>query len=387
MEGLIRRVSILLLILSVCSADLLDSKYEIVNGVPYNKDAPRDENYPYCPRDDFIELEPGNSLTEVRINCTCSHPDDDFLPSFVCVGLPNITYLEAYFKRLFPTYLASRISVSSSNLFRIPADVFSDKEPKVITMYNNILDEIHPEAFRYTRPTLQVLEIDYEPELEYFPFTSLNEFPELIELRLNNNELRNITELADTRLSRLQILNLDNNKIETEFPKLRYLPELRVVSARNSLLSSISTELPFEELQRLEVINFNGNNIESIYAGSFVFDQQTEIRTIDLGNCNINSVEEGAFVGLLDSTELRLDNNELTTFSEDAFRETVETMMSGSGKIYLEGNLITCCCDVNWIVSNIPLQAPLVGATCAGNVLLTQLPPDYLNPLCPPASL
>ena len=44
------------------------------------------------------------------------------------------------------------------------------------------------------------------------------------------------------------------------------------------------------------------------------------------------------FLGLLASTELRLENNKLTTLPEDSFRETIETMVGGTGKIFLEGN-------------------------------------------------
>ncbi|KAK2712039.1 hypothetical protein QYM36_010915 [Artemia franciscana] len=372
---------IILLVFAGCEA--YEAKYELVNGIPYNKDAPAHDEYPYCPPDKIIDIDG----TEITIPCFCSQGEDGFLPIFYCNDIPNTDYITAYFDRPFPTYLAARITVSNSDTLEIPANVFADKQPIRITWTNNFIKSVDPNAFALTKPELEILEIQYEPELNDFPFTSLNGFPRLRELWLNNNNLSIISDLAEMSVPSLQIINLDFNNMAVEFPKLRFLPELRIISAEASELIGVSNDLPFEELQKLEEINFRGNkNIGSIQTGSFVFDQQTSINNIDLSNCGLVSVEPGAFAGLLSNTNVSLKDNLLTSLPEEAFRVMLETMIGGSGKLDLSGNDIVCCCDVNWLISNAGLEAALIGGKCAGGALINQLPLDYLAPLCPQMS-
>ncbi|KAK2712062.1 hypothetical protein QYM36_010927, partial [Artemia franciscana] len=371
----LREVFFFLSILAADGAEQLTVKYELVNGIPYNKDVPRDDNYPYCPRPLYIDNQP--------ISCSCSHNDDIYLPSFICNTVSNADEIVSYFNRTFPTYLAEKITISNSTARIIPENIFADKQPKQITWYNNRINDIDPNAFTFTRPKLEILEIKYEPELERFPFKSLNEFPFLRELRLNNNKLRNITDLGGLALSNLEILNLDYNMIETEFPKLRFFPNLVSVSVEQSLLTSISPELPFKELQLIEVINFRGNPLGSIKTGTFSFGEQRNIQSIDLSACGISSIEPGAFFSLRSDTNVILQNNALTTLPENSFRSILETMLGGTGKMDLTGNKIVCCCDINWLVADISLQTSLIGGSCAGGAAITQLPSDYLIPLCP----
>ncbi|XP_043665774.1 protein artichoke-like [Vespula pensylvanica] len=200
--------------------------------------------------------------------------------------------------------------------------------------YNN-LHEFHvyyDKSFLFNR-NIAHLNLSYN----YFINVDLRFFTNLIELRLDNNNLVAINEYCSrecvciSEMPRLKYFSISNNKINS---LSRYvfmnIPELITLDLSNNELKDISAEL-FYNLNSLENLYLNNNKLSSIYSViwlprlsvlSIAHNEIQEIHPEEIFNAHalkklyldhnaIENIHESTFSKLESLEELYLDNNNL----------------------------------------------------------------------------
>ncbi|XP_037804671.1 oplophorus-luciferin 2-monooxygenase non-catalytic subunit-like [Penaeus monodon] len=157
----------------------------------------------------------------------------------------------------------------------------------------------------------------------------------------------------------------------------------------------------FKRVPNLEVFYFEGNNLQQITPGTFA--GLPHLRNIYIPNNKLSRIQEGALAVASDffqdlvlsgndisiiepfaitgisGADLRLDGNSLTVLDEAVFRPLLEDKVS----IFLEGNPLSCECDVAWLVTRPDLMAWIADdAACFNGQLLADLDPAMYENLC-----
>ncbi|XP_037038608.1 uncharacterized protein LOC119076069 [Bradysia coprophila] len=148
-------------------------------------------------------------------------------------------------------------------------------------------------------------------------------------------------------LDNLEVLNIDGRQ-------LGHI-ETGVLDVLNGTLKEFSIEradslIPNTEisidgftgaraLPKLETVKFKYNLRTSITRGSFV--GLTNVKTLDLSNCEIESIAVGSFDSLNTLEVLKLQDNRLTTISAGLFSNI---LIGNKTQIYLKGNRLLCNC-------------------------------------------
>ncbi|KAF5279986.1 hypothetical protein FQA39_LY05367 [Lamprigera yunnana] len=131
-------------------------------------------------------------------------------------------------------------------------------------------------------------------------------------------------------LSRCRISNIEDRT----FKGLTNLVELDLTG---NLLVSIPSET-FIDCPSLMKLMLNSNPIKTIRRAAFNY--LSYLNTLEIGDCEISHVEEGAFEGLNSVEWLRLDGNKLTTL------RSVKNLPKSLRGIELQGNLWECDCRI-----------------------------------------
>ncbi|XP_045106566.1 oplophorus-luciferin 2-monooxygenase non-catalytic subunit-like [Portunus trituberculatus] len=86
---------------------------------------------------------------------------------------------------------------------------------------------------------------------------------------------------------------------------------------------------------------------------------------------NIDSVEVDTFKGVQAPSHIAMDGNDLTTLQEAVW----QPVLARGVTVGLEGNPLSCGCDIAWLVRDPTLLTGTQGARCADGRLLTDLDP------------
>ena len=98
---------------------------------------------------------------------------------------------------------------------------------------------------------------------------------------MNNNELEGANPQSLVNCTKLEVLDIGNNKINDVFPYwLRNLPELRVLVLRsNKLRGSVRVFEPMESFHKLRILDLSINNFSGYLPARF-FEKLNAMRNV-----------------------------------------------------------------------------------------------------------
>lgn len=173
---------------------------------------------------------------------------------------------------------------------------------RYLELRSNGISEIEPGAFRHL-PRLHLLDISRNSlrEIPAFVFTRLN----VTGLILSQNKIEEIDPKAFNNMPNLEYLDLSHNNIETvKNYWFEGCPELVELNLAFNKITEI-TCLAFQHLKK------QGNE----------YYYNSRYPSIILSNNKISMLQDGAFSGLEEIWEIKLDNNSLRNVNSEAFED------------------------------------------------------------------
>lgn len=179
---------------------------------------------------------------------------------------------------------------------------------------------------------LQILKMQ-DNFIEHIPENVFNSLGNLHTLILSNNRLTNVESFSFIGLPGLSVLSIDSNRISKIHPHalrnctslqdlhingnrldevpiaLREIPQLKTLDLGENLIVSIENA-SFMAMQQMYGLRLTENNIGNISKG--VFDKMTSLKILNLSRNKIHKIEAGAFDGNINLQAIRLDGNYLT---------------------------------------------------------------------------
>lgn len=285
------------------------------------------------------------------------------------------------------------IDLSSNKIVALPSQLFKDP--------SNTIQEIHLKnnSIRHLSPGLfadlgQLTTLDLSLNQLTSTFINRNTFKGLIRLvmlDLSNNQIAKLESEMFSDLYTVQILNLRNNLLENidantfssmsnlhklllSHNKIKYLDAyslnglsvLSLLSLDNNVLTGIHPEA-FRNCSSLDMLNLNGNELTKI---PLALKDMRLLKTLDLGENLISTLDEPGFRGLNKVYGLRLIGNQIENISRATFRELPELQILNLAKnhitniergtfeasptieaIRLDGNFLT---HIDGLFSNMP---------------------------------
>ncbi|XP_045466539.1 toll-like receptor 6 [Harmonia axyridis] len=234
--------------------------------------------------------------------------------------------------------------LSNNKVVALPAELFKDcaGSIKEINLQNNSLSVLAPGLFSNLE---QLLALHLSRNLLSSSWINESTFSGLIRLVLLNLSYNRISKLDPSffkDLYTLQILNLEHNLLETipadtfapmnnlhtliiSYNKITYLDAyslnglyvLSLLALDNNLLEGIHPEA-FRNCSSLQDLNLNGNKLKAV---PLALKDMRLLRTVDLGENSIVSIEEPGFRGMSNLYGLRLIGNLIQNISKRAFAD------------------------------------------------------------------
>lgn len=283
--------------------------------------------------------------------------------------------------------------LSNNKVVALPSELFRDISGSIKEIYlqNNSISVLAPGLFANLE---QLLALDLSKNQLTSAWINSETFSGLIRLVLLNLSYNRISKLDPAifrDLYTLQILNLEHNALETipadtfapmnnlhtliiSYNKITYLDAyslnglyvLSLLALDNNLLEGIHPEA-FRNCSALQDLNLNGNVLTSV---PLALKDMRLLRTVDLGENTITSLDEPGFRGMDNLYGLRLIGNKLQNISKRAFadlpalqilnlaRNRIQRIEHGAFEsssnlqaIRLDANLLT---DINGLFADIP---------------------------------
>lgn len=234
--------------------------------------------------------------------------------------------------------------LSNNKIVALPSELFKDCSASIkeINLQNNSLSVLAPGLFSNLE---QLLALHLSRNLLSSSWINANTFSGLIRLVLLNLSYNRITKLEPAffkDLYTLQILNLEHNLLEIipadtfapmnnlhtliiSFNKITYLDAyslnglyvLSLLALDNNLLEGVHPEA-FRNCSSLQDLNLNGNKLNMV---PLALKDMRLLRTVDLGENSITSIDEPGFKGMSNLYGLRLIGNSLQNVSKKAFAD------------------------------------------------------------------
>lgn len=285
------------------------------------------------------------------------------------------------------------INLSSNKIVALPSELFKDPSQTIqeIHLKNNSISVLSPGLFANL---VQLQTLDLSVNQLTSTWINRGTFKGLIRLVLLDLSTNKITKLESEMFSDLytvQILNLRNNLLENidantfssmsnlhklllSHNKIKYLDAyslnglsvLALLSLDNNVLTGVHPEA-FRNCSSLDVLNLNGNELTKI---PLALKDMRLLRTLDLGENLITTLDEPGFRGLNKVYGLRLIGNQIENISRSTFRELPELQILNLAKnqitniergtfeaspsieaIRLDGNFLT---QIDGLFSNMP---------------------------------
>lgn len=283
--------------------------------------------------------------------------------------------------------------LSNNKVVALPSELFKDISGSIKEIYlqNNSISVLAPGLFANLE---QLLALDLSKNQLTSAWINSETFSGLIRLvllNLSNNRISKLDPTIFRDLYTLQILNLEHNSLETipadtfapmnnlhtliiSFNKITYLDAyslnglyvLSLLALDNNQLQGIHPEA-FRNCSGLQDLNLNGNVLTAV---PLALKDMRLLRTVDLGENSITSLDEPSFRGMNNLYGLRLIGNKLQNISKRAFsdlpalqilnlaRNKIQRIEHGAFEsspnlqaIRLDANLLT---DINGLFANIP---------------------------------
>ncbi|GAB0100572.1 Toll-like receptor 6 [Sergentomyia squamirostris] len=236
------------------------------------------------------------------------------------------------------------LDMSSNKIVALPSDLFRDPAHSIqeVYLHNNSISVLAPGLFA-NLDQLQALDLGSNQLTS--TWINRNTFAGLIRLvllNLSNNRITKLEPEIFSDLYTLQILNLRYNQLETiaadtfspmnnlhtlllSHNKIKYLDAyslnglyvLSLLSLDNNILAGVHPEA-FRNCSALQDLNLSANELVTV--PSALKDMRL-LKTVDLGENGIGTIEEGAFRGMNNLYGLRLIDNRLENITRSAFKD------------------------------------------------------------------
>ncbi|PIC46380.1 hypothetical protein B9Z55_006090 [Caenorhabditis nigoni] len=279
---------------------------------------------------------PGIFNHESPIHIMCHHTSSATVPQ-----LPNAETTKGP-----PPHIVA-LSMTDGSMAFVQQDAFKHHDMQTLDFSNNQIQTVNVNAFRGLEMKLTQLDLSHN-NLSVIPTWALTYLHNLQILHLENNRidvLRSNT-FDETQLNNLQFLYLDNNQLRiipnlafnhlrlvvlmlannriTEIQKMSLPHTLNFLVLRNNLL----TQIPYvalNDLKMLQSIDLEGNNITHLMDTNEV-TFESEMKVI-LRNNKIRRLDKNSFRSFRKIRELDISYNQIQTIEDSSF-ETVGHMQS-----------------------------------------------------------
>ncbi|XP_053604299.1 toll-like receptor Tollo [Plodia interpunctella] len=178
---------------------------------------------------------------------------------------------------------------------------------QILKMQENFIEHI-PENVFSTLSNLHTLILSNNrlTTIESYAFTGLQV---LTVLSIDSNRISKINPQSLRNCSSLQDLHLNGNRLDEVPLALKEIPQLKTLDLGENLIVSIENA-SFIAMQQMYGLRLTENNIGNISKG--VFDKMTSLKILNLSRNKIHKIEAGAFDNNINLQAIRLDGNYLT---------------------------------------------------------------------------
>ncbi|KAM3724340.1 putative P-granule-associated protein [Dirofilaria immitis] len=211
--------------------------------------------------------------------------------------------------------MVSKLWIWDSLINIIPADMFAQVRPRILSIERSGLSLFRPGAFSKIGRRLQVLQLrnNIIKRIEPVMFKDLDR---LEVLDLGGNKINSIVAGELDRLKDLETLILNDNQISNiENGAFASLSNLKTLNLANNKLMNISIGT-FRGLNNLETLNLQSNNI--LYVNWNAFAQLKNLKYLNLGNNHISRID---LRGLKSLEKLFVNNNSLQSMKNITLRD------------------------------------------------------------------
>lgn len=208
-------------------------------------------------------------------------------------------------------------------------------ENKTVKICEPEIDKVDDEDFTILSASgTTYLEIQNKKGVKFLPTNLFRDFNDLVSIRVSGCSLTSVSEIHFKGLSKLKILNLENNKIDhiasDAFIDLVALELLYLSYNRIQFLGANT----FSSLENLEQLFLDNNEIQLFQPK--IFNSLANVKFINLDNNEIFILDENIFEAAKNLTEITIGNNKLEKISRTLFNNNLNLE-----KILLHGNKIS----------------------------------------------
>lgn len=204
-------------------------------------------------------------------------------------------------KLVFLDFSHNRVSKMEIAVFR---DLMS---LQILKIQDNFIEHIPENVFSsLTNLHTLILSNNRLTMIENYAFTTLHG---LSVLSIDSNRISKIHHQAFKNCTALQDLHINGNRLDEVPAALKEIPQLKTLDLGENLIVSVENA-SFMTMQQMYGLRLTENNIGNISKG--VFDKMTSLKILNLSRNKIHKIESGAFDGNINLQAIRLDGNYLT---------------------------------------------------------------------------
>ncbi|XP_013173415.1 PREDICTED: slit homolog 2 protein [Papilio xuthus] len=178
---------------------------------------------------------------------------------------------------------------------------------QILKMQDNFIEHISENVFiSLSNLHTLILSNNRLTNIESYAFVGMRV---LTVLSIDSNRISKIHPHAFRNCSTLQDLHINGNRLDEVPIALKDIPQLKTLDLGENLIVSIENA-SFMTMQQMYGLRLTENNIGNISKG--VFDKMTSLKILNLSRNKIHKIEAGAFDGNINLQAIRLDGNYLT---------------------------------------------------------------------------
>ena len=203
------------------------------------------------------------------------------------------------------------LDLQSNAIRKVDAYAFNGLPLVTLNLQSNSIDTLDELSFGGLDNSLVEL-ILIDNRLEHFPFAALTRLSRLEILKLQSNRILPIGEDGSTRLSLLKIVALDSNRLSRlDGHSFVSTPNLVSLSLANNSLTSLNDSSTFQSLPQLETLDLSFNQLRVANLNSLLM-----LTTVDLSN---NQLEDIRLHNLSKLKEVFASHNRIARLTDKTF--------------------------------------------------------------------